>query len=176
MKKLILMAAVALCSLSASAQWYAGGGLGFGVVSPSVGDNKTSFYLTPEVGYSFNNKWGVGLDLSVGYNKIAKQDNTSFLFAPYARWTFAKAGIASFFADGALELETNPVLTTNDGTRFGLSIKPGVALNVSKHIDLQAKANLLSFSVYDEKAGDGAIFNLDANISQLLSFYVIYKF
>ena len=99
MKKIILTALVAVASLSASAQFYVGGALGFrstkdggeGAKSQSV------FTLSPELGYDINENWTVGLDLDIQFanNKVGE----NFGGEVYGRYNYLKAGIATLFVE-----------------------------------------------------------------------------
>ena len=109
MKKLFLAAAMMVASLAASAQVYVGGSLGFQSIKPYDGaETSTTFSIMPEIGYNLDDNWAVGIQL--GYtssNADSDFEKTDFTKAiinlnPYARYTFAKTGIASFFVDGGL--------------------------------------------------------------------------
>ena len=63
MKKILLLAVVMFSSLTASAQFYAGGSIGFGSVKPmNGGDSEFTFKILPEIGYTLNDKF----DIAVG--------------------------------------------------------------------------------------------------------------
>lgn len=119
MKKIMLMVAMAVATLTANAQVYVGGGLGFssskdayvdadGVTEP---DAVTSFSILPEIGYKLDDKLSVGIQLgftttSYGdtyveeFQKTLKDVKaTGFAIAPYARYTFVKWGKVGLFAD-----------------------------------------------------------------------------
>ena len=82
MKKILLLAVVMFASLNASAQFYAGGSIGFGSVKPvGGGDSEFVFKILPEVGYQINDQWAAGAVL--GYSKglplcMAKTWNRDF--------------------------------------------------------------------------------------------------
>lgn len=70
MKKLLMLAMVCvLGTAAANAQgWFLGGEVG--VNHNKIGDNKTtSFQIAPQVGYMFNEKWGMFVDLEYDYSK-----------------------------------------------------------------------------------------------------------
>lgn len=80
MKKILMVAAAAMVSLSMSAQVYVGGSLGMTTSKLDMGhDNDasgTSFTIAPEVGYNLNSEWAVGV--SVTYSKgLASMGNIS---------------------------------------------------------------------------------------------------
>ncbi len=73
MKKTLLAAVMAVFAMTASAQVYVGGQIGFTSSSVNAdieGTNSisgTSFKILPEVGYKINDKWAVGIQ--VGYSQ-----------------------------------------------------------------------------------------------------------
>ena len=68
MKKIILTALVAVASLSANAQVWLGGSLGFNYTKQSIKGGSdasmTTFSIAPEIGYSLNDKWDLALALN----------------------------------------------------------------------------------------------------------------
>ena len=70
MKKLLmtLVASVAI-AVSANAQVFVGGSVGFGSVKVAGGDSEVTYKIVPEVGYNFNKNWAIGL--KIGYQKGA---------------------------------------------------------------------------------------------------------
>ena len=109
MKKIILTALVAVASLSANAQVWLGGSLGFGHENVKDTSKETTFTIAPEVGYKLNDNWDIAIGLGFGFEnydpeKGVQIKTTSISVNPYARYTFAKAGIASFFVDGGFNV------------------------------------------------------------------------
>ena len=151
MKKFVLMAVMAVASLTASAQWYVGGGLNLNIDSPKNGSSTTKFSLSPEAGYSFNDKWGAGLALTLNTKP------SSWEFHPYARYTFAKSGAVNFFCDGGLDF------CIDGAYDWGVSIAPGIAYSICPKVTVLAKTNLLNF-----QSGDfGSNFHLFGNTTKL---------
>ena len=157
MKKFILAAVMMVASLAASAQVYVGGSFGFQSIKPYDGaKTSTSFSIKPEIGYNLDENWAVGIQL--GYTStnanadFEKTDNTIAIInvAPYARYTFAKTGIASFFVDGGLTFDF--YTADAEGTVWGIGIRPGVKLAVSEKVDLIAKLGYLGYASADDKA------------------------
>lgn len=159
MKKLFLAAAMMVASLAASAQVYVGGSLGFKSEKPYDGaETSTAFSIKPEVGYNLDEKWAVGIQL--GYSSMDDGDNTlgQIDLAPYARYTFAKTGIASFFVDGGLSFEFRTA--DWEGMVWGVGVRPGVKLAVSEKVDVIGKLGYLGYKAANEKAGKGNSFAL----------------
>ena len=173
MKKVILTALVAVASLSASAQFYVGGALSFNADKAYDGaDTKSTFVINPEVGYSFNEKWAAGLQ--IGYASVSQSGNTNslFRFAPYARYTYAKSGIASFFLDGGVQFD----LYNNDGgTVVGLGFRPGVKLSASEKVDFVASLGYLGYQFGSDKHGKDSHFGIGVD-NTAVSFGVYYNF
>ena len=165
MKKVILAALVAVASLSANAQVYLGGQLG---INAGKADNTTQsitkFQIAPEIGYNINEKWAIGLgigfttqnglfnDEQVFQMPISDKYGKSasvFTLAPYARWTFAKTGIASFFVDGGIDVN---FWNNSRGNSFFIGLTPGVKLSASEKVDFVAEIAALGFAWGSEKA------------------------
>lgn len=168
MKKLFLAAAMMVASLAASAQVYVGGSLGFQSIKPYDGaETSTTFSIMPEIGYNLDDNWAVGLQL--GYtssNADSDFEKTDFTKAiinlnPYARYTFAKTGIASFFVDGGLTF--NFYTADAEGMVWGIGVRPGVKLAVSEKVDVIGKLGYLGYAAANEKAGKGSAFGLNIN-------------
>ena len=127
MKKTITAVVVAMCSLSANAQLWVGGGVGFSrfennsEVENTIGDSGNTpvrLFFGPKVGYNLNDKWAIALaldyshwnshDESNSYTNASylstKSKGNSFSVTPFVRYTFAKSGIVSFYVDGGISL------------------------------------------------------------------------
>ena len=116
MKKIILMAAFAVASVAASAQVYVGGGLGFSSDKAAHPEGvevkaKNTIKILPEVGYKLKDKFDGAVKIGyahgengsnmMGFDIPGDYDYANaFILNPYVRYTFAKAGDFSFFADG----------------------------------------------------------------------------
>ena len=108
MKKLFVMAVMAVAALNANAQWWAGGSfaLNFDNNGRNGDQNTTSFEIAPEVGYNLSDNWAVAIALGFGttnnaavsegvdsyYGGKLDEANNYFKVAPYARYTFCKTG------------------------------------------------------------------------------------
>ena len=187
MKKIVLMAAFMVATIAASAQVYVGGSLGF----ESFKGNKdakasTTFSILPEIGYNLDEHFAVGIQIGYGSTNDAgfladgnfaghKSDKKASVFtiAPYARYTFAKTGIASFFVDGGIEY----ISYGNDlkGSTFGLGFRPGVKLAASEKVDLIAKLGYFGYTKDDDDLGGAEKIGLRIDNSDL-SIGVLYNF
>lgn len=186
MKKVLLMAAFAVASLAANAQLYVGGSLGFQSAKAGDGaDNITKIQIAPEFGYNLSEDFAVGMtiDFTTRNGNIAADGTTSqatkwgdsqscFKFAPYARYTFAKSGIASFFVDGGVGFS---FFNNEGGMVIGLGVRPGVKLAASEKVDLVAKLGYLGYQFGNDKHGKDSQFGLGIDNTDI-SFGVYYNF
>ena len=165
MKKVLLMAAFAVATLTANAQFYVGGSVSFN--SEKAGkdaDAVTSFKLAPEFGYALSENFAVGAEISFSSSngednafgikdpmtgELAKvkgdKSYSTFRVAPYARYTFYKTGIASFFVDGGFGLGSHKVKDMDAETVWHVGLRPGIALNVSDHVSLISELGWLGY-------------------------------
>lgn len=119
MKKIFVILVAVAFALTANAQVYLGGSLGFNwqtakrITNPSdpeaVGSGLTSknlgtyFSFTPTIGYRFNEKWAAGLDLDLylqnssttdhrtgAQEQVSKNGQKGWAVAPFARYNLFK--------------------------------------------------------------------------------------
>ena len=156
-----------VATVAASAQVYVGGSLGFESRKGNDGDKASmAFAIKPEIGYTLSDNLAVGiqlgysasndgnaksvlnngLDAMYGSKPAGAKTYGVFSVAPYARYTFAKSGIASFFVDGGVYAS---FLTGGDdlykGTVFGVGVRPGVKLAASEKVDVIAKLGYIGW-------------------------------
>lgn len=153
MKKILTTLAAAFVAVSMSAQVYVGGTLGFQSKDVNGGGKKesaTTFTINPEVGYSFDDAWGVGLSLGYTTTNLSGNyklsDNVSeFTFQPYVRYTFAHLDKVNFFADGvvAASIYDNGSDKLNS---WGIGVQPGVAVNLNDNVSFVAKLGKIGYS------------------------------
>mgnify|MGYP002471545657 CR=1 FL=1 len=175
MKKLILMAAMMVATLAVNAQVYVGGSLGFeSVKEHKDADALSSFSIKPEAGYNLDENWAVGIQLGFSSIDIDEDNSVStFEVAPYARYTFAKTGIASFFVDGGIQFISYG--SDMKGSTFGIGVRPGIKLAASKKVDVIAKLGYLGYSKDNDDLGGGSAFGLNVNNTNL-EFGVFFNF
>ncbi|MBQ9361911.1 MAG: outer membrane beta-barrel protein [Bacteroidaceae bacterium] len=124
MKKIILTALVAVATLSANAQFYVGGALGFQGKTNKVDDGKggttnetkSTFTIAPEVGYSINENWDAGIALNFQL-KNKKQGNT-IGGEIYGRYNYLKTGIATLFVELAAGFNADKKYYDKDGNAY----------------------------------------------------------
>ncbi len=174
MKKIILTALVAASSLCASAQVWMGGSLGFNVHTPDGGDSNTTFSIAPTVGYTLSDQWDIAIELGyANYGDVnvgAVED--AFYVQPFARYTFAKAGIASFFVDGGFSFGVVNYEGGGDNNEFQIGLRPGVKVALSDKVDLAAT---LGWFGYQNVSDSYSNFGLNVDNTSL-SFGMYWKF
>lgn len=142
MKKFIVMALLMVASISASAQLYVGGSF---AIKRDASANTTQFNLAPEVGYAFNNHWGVGGTLDYDYTYYSGVNAHLFSLSPYARWTFARVADdrLAFFVDGGFGVGfgkySQDHYSSDTMSVFNLGFKPGLAYSFNKHCSVVAR-------------------------------------
>lgn len=145
----------------------------------------TSFKIIPEVGYQLKDNLSVGISVgySHGYAALGSFDVNdvkalansivstvadvasddaagiklnAFRVAPYARYTFVKAGMVDFFLEGSVGFSSIKVDNEDNAqtaqyaknpsvTLLEVGIKPGIALNISDHAQIIAKIGSLGY-------------------------------
>ena len=157
-----------VCAMVASAQLYVGGGLGY--AKTEVGDaDATEWSIRPEVGYTLNDNWALGVAL--GYTDVEDKGNT-FTVSPYARYTFLKTGAFSVFADGTVEVARYKPDAGDSTTGWGIAIKPGVAYAINENFSVVAHVGALGYWDLDN---DTKSYGLELDASDL-SFSLYYSF
>ena len=157
MKKMIIAAFVAVVSLTASAQIWVGGEVGFNTwkeSNPSLKGNQ--FTVAPEVGYKLNDKLDVAVLIGYAHAKNADElfdfelldfDNANgFELNPYLRYTFAKAGNFGFFVDGGFTYALLHVCGVDKSVNaWEIGLKPGISYAVSDKVTLVAKVGFAGY-------------------------------
>lgn len=151
MKKLLLLAVFAIASLSASAQFYYGGQLGF---SRNATDNITTLSIAPEVGYSFNDKWSFGGVLDYDYRYDAGQKLNIFEISPYARYKCASLAEdkLKFFVDGGVGFGVQKASGFDAGFVYHIGFRPGISYALNNHYSLVAHLGQLGWEGATDKA------------------------
>ncbi len=157
MKKVILSLFVLFISITAGAQYYAGGGL-------SLVHNKhydvTIFQIAPELGYHLTDKWAIGASVSFTHSK----DYNAFGFNPYARLTIFEKSIIRLFIDGGPEL----IKVEDMDMGFAIGLEPGILIKAADFLSFAVKYGFLGYQ--NEHAGGVSGLNLSSN-NLLIGFY-----
>lgn len=153
MKKLFLLAALFMATISASAQFYTGGALGF---SRNATDNITNVIIAPEVGYTFNDKWSFAGVLDYTYNYNSGTSTNIFEISPYARYNCASLASdkLKFFVDCGVGFGVQKVTHYDAGFVYHIGFKPGVAYALNDHYSLVAHLGQLGWEGATDKVID----------------------
>ena len=144
MKKIMMIAAMMVAAVSANAQAYVGGGIGF--QTTSQGDNtNTVIKIMPEIGYNLSENWAVGIALGYGHSKNTVSANgvdvsvktDVFSINPYARYTFVKFEKVNLFVDGGVGY-THTKAGDAKNNQFAIGLMPGVAVNLNEKLSFVA--------------------------------------
>ena len=162
MKKMFLLAAMAVASLTANAQVWLGGSLGVSY-EKQENDNK-------------GEDWAIAIDVNFGFNstspKVGDATNTITLGAnPYARYTFARAGVASFFLDLGGGIDVEKPKNVDATTFWYVGVRPGVAFAITDHVSFVGRSGFLGY----RGRKDYTYIGLNAN-NELLSVGLYYTF
>lgn len=154
MKKFFAIAILAVASLTANAQAWLGGSVGFNWENGKWDGAKstTSWTISPELGYNINDDWAIAGKISIFSSQAGDNDAvTGFKISPYARYTFAKIDDLSFFVDGGIHFTS---YGKDKGSSFGIGIQPGLAYKVADGVTLAAKFGYFGWRTFDKDAGD----------------------
>ncbi len=144
MKKIFAIALVAMMTMTANAQVYVGGSLGFASESYD-GNSETVWSIMPEIGYNLNEDWAVGVVVGYGEGKDkTKVDGVTFTdkvktfaISPYVRYTAVKLNMVNVFIDGGFGYQNVKWGDVKDNIwQFGL--KPGVTRTRSLRVMTRA--------------------------------------
>jgi outer membrane protein len=192
MKKVLLVAAVAVFGLSANAQeettngGFAEGDLfisgSVGYSSESTGDVKSNqFEIIPRLGYFVSENIALGLQL--GYQSSKDETPTgdteanTFTVGAFGRYYFMPASQFSLFG----QLGIDYISTDYDAYKesgFGVALAPGISYFVSNNIALEATFGILGYKTVEPDV-DGSeptnTFNFGVDMSDI-NFGIVYKF
>lgn len=163
------MTFIVFCTQHATAQWFVGGSLGYH--SESSAD---LLHFSPEVGYSFNPHWTVGLstnlqnltrqvkilDLTDHYITGKRSDFYCFL-NPYVRYTFLRMDRLSFFADAAASFDANHGFHVNYA-----GFRPGLSYQLTDHFTAVAHLGFIG-SYYHTFKAEAGLNNLEFSLYYL---------
>lgn len=173
MKKMLLIVAVMMVSLAAQAQeMYLGGGIS---LWRNTDIDKTSFSITPDFGYVFNEKWAFGGEVAYAHSSVDNGlSQNSFAIAPYARYSFFENKIVRLFLDMGFGVSTTKVKHADSETGFEVGVKPGLAIKLDHHFSLVSK---IGFAGYrdDFHGHKGEGFGVDLN-GEHISLGIEYEF
>ena len=186
----IMLAALAMLLVTASmplrAQWYVGGRVSFSQyndaiirygqdVDVSVQKIYNTIKISPEVGYTFNSHWSLGMSANfhrtvykfVQYMTDNVEKRTICTLNPYVRFSFFNHDRLSLFVDATASLD---VLDTY---YWSAGICPGVSYALTDHFLAVAKAGFFGYKSDNDPYKWEA--NLDMTKMNLSLFYLFGK-
>lgn len=177
MKKIVAAVVVAFCTLTANAQMWVGGSFGFNTINPTGDDNSTTILsIAPQIGYKLSPKWEIGLALEESAIFTSDETVNAFYLAPFARLDYFKAGIVTLFVDGGVLVGTqnydSSYLKTDSHTTFGIGIRPGLKVELSKNLSFETKTGYLGVKTVTDSYTQ---FGLGVN-GEELSLGLVYEF
>ncbi|WP_413853646.1 outer membrane beta-barrel protein [Candidatus Ruminimicrobium bovinum] len=178
MKKslLAMLLAVALVApVFAAKDMWIGGSLGYENVSMTNGpkDSSVSWSISPEFGYSINETWDIGIDLSYSsdensgeFRKINIGDSkvTAVEIAPFARYKLFSIGSFDVLAKGKLffvSAKADDADATIDG--YGIAIAPVITYSINETWSIGCTLNFAELG-YTHVKGDKNLNDQEANI------------
>jgi len=174
MRKFLIILAITVIAIQVKAQWFIGGDIGVNVSNIkenreyseggiNINNTEAGFSIAPRFGYYFNNKFALGLSVSVGANfKINESySNTkyqeysvrwgAFPFVRYSVFTYKKFSIilqGSSGVGGSHGFWKVENLNTERGLNAlairVINISPILGFNLTDHFQLVAGLNFLS--------------------------------
>lgn len=162
MKKFLALAVIAIASIGAfgaSAQdsnIYAGGSIGYWHDShdSNTGTSTNQLTILPEVGYNFNPKWAVGVQLGYDYTHLCGQSISTnlFQFNPYLRYTYFRSSnnMVSLFIDGAVGVGAGWTHYGDDddsktAVTWNIGFRPGISVNLTENFSLVAHVGMIGY-------------------------------
>lgn len=170
MKKIILVAVMAVMTLAASAQVSLGGKVS--AWRESGNNAKTTVAIMPEVAYSLSDQWSIGTTIGWEHTHLTGINTNVVDFQPYARYTFFKSGIVGLFVDGTAGIGAGKTSydhgDSSTAVIWEVGLQPGVSFKVSDHVTLIAHVGLLGYEGANHAAKDAGYkdqwgLNLDGN-------------
>lgn len=184
MKKFLMTIAAVFAAVNMNAQFFVGGGIGFASYDDGT-ESKTSFKFMPEVGYVLDENMAVGVTFGYEQGYVSSGINSqsgsgdfpkTFSVAPYLRYSFAKFGPVSVFADGQLSYK-NIDRDAYKENAFGLGILPGIAVSLTPELSFVSHLGYLGYNqVKADSDGAKARSSVGLNLTNGLSFGLYYNF
>ena len=177
MKKFLLTAIVAVVSLAANAQFWAGGSLNAGTSKTTLDGNdlskSNSIGFAPTVGYTLTDNLDVALELSFQHADSDISNLNTFGFSPFARYTFVKSGNFKVFADGGFSYDNIHISGVEDNTNvWEIFVRPGISYDLTKKVFLTATVGDLNYQFTKKGDKKTNAFNLDLDSDISFGVYV----
>ncbi len=115
-------------------------------------DKTTTFDFCPEVGYLFNDTWGIGLLLGYEYEQEKEEGLTtrlhSFKVSPFGRYYYYHRGPFNLFLDGGFGVDFGK--TTKEGVSenrrgFEIGLRPGACADLTEGLCLCLRMGFIGY-------------------------------
>lgn len=137
MKRILLLALMAVMTLTASAQFWCGASLNAGMTKVEDADPQLSFGIAPQIGYNFTEHFGVGVEFSTSTQTAGNEDLHATGIAPFIRYTFSEMNKLHLFADaGLIYASTKYSDLSKRMTTIGWAVTPGIIYPINEHWNL----------------------------------------
>ena len=195
MKKslLAMLFAVALAVPAMAEGMWIGGSLGYETVSPNGGDSSTSYVIAPEFGYSLNDSWDIGIQVSYASDEntfevfgqiapIPAADNVKTMgIAPFARYKLMTIGGVDVLAKGTLFYGSAKLDQTDaEVTALSFTVAPVIEYAINDAWSISATLNFAEIGYSNIKADKGdyevSSFGFNVNGGTLMNVGVAYHF
>ncbi|WP_301915021.1 outer membrane beta-barrel protein [Phocaeicola coprophilus] len=171
MKKMLVLLVVVMAVLSAHAQeMYLGGGIS---LWRNTDLDKTSFSITPDVGYELSEQWALGIELAYAH-KGEEISTNAFALAPYARYSFYENKIVRLFLDMGFGFSTQKAKHQDAVNGFEIGVKPGMAIKLNHQFSLITKVGFAGYRD-DYFRGEGSGFGVSVE-GENISIGIDYEF
>ncbi|MCQ2236374.1 MAG: hypothetical protein MJZ18_05160 [Bacteroidales bacterium] len=145
---LFYLSILAISTISAFAQTQLGGTLSFFHTDrPAL----TSYSISPDVGFSLNPKWVLGLQLDIIREEEGTNKNHDFSVSPYVRYNAAEVGPLKLFAEGRISY-LHSVYKSKDSdfstiiNDVRIQLRPGIIYPLCERLDFIAHLGSLAYS------------------------------
>ncbi|GAB6976368.1 outer membrane beta-barrel protein [Prevotella falsenii] len=115
-------------------------------------DKSVKFDFSPEIGYLFNDTWGVGLMLGYEYEREReaglKKYSTAFKISPFARWYYVHKGPFNLFLDGGVGFDFGRVKVADTKTNrhgFEVGVRPGACVDLTEGLCLCLRMGFVGY-------------------------------
>lgn len=143
MKKFLTLVVVLMAALSVHAQeMYLGGGISLWHNDDA---DRTSFSISPDFGYCFNEKWAVGAELVYSHDYAYDSSFNAFALAPYARFSFYENKIVRLFLDMGMGVSIVKPEHHDSCTGVEIGLKPGMAIKLNDHFSFITKVGFAGY-------------------------------
>lgn len=162
MKKILLIAALAICSFANAQKGtiLVGGNIGYTSENSDFGGSESkisSFNFSPRVGYQFNDNWTVGGEFTVGSSKNDELEfkTNEFKAGAFLRYSVPLSQTFSVFADLGAGLQnrtikdySGPFTTKTKADGLYVGITPALFINMQKGFGLNFSIGGIGYDTY----------------------------